>query len=72
LAIIKALVAPGTTLSQLLKYKNIVATGGEAKIVIQAGQVRINKRVETRRGYKLKNGDVVEIGDVSILISIRE
>jgi ribosome-associated protein len=31
--------------------------------LIQAGEVRINSEVETRRGRKLKKGDVVEVGD---------
>jgi ribosome-associated protein len=31
--------------------------------VIQAGEVRVNGEVETRRGRKLEEGDVVEVGD---------
>jgi ribosome-associated protein len=65
-------VTPGTTLSQLLKHKNVAATGGEAKALIQAGRVRVNNQIETRRGYKLKNGDVVKIDDVSILVLVKE
>ena len=51
------------TLGQALKAANIVGTGGEAKIVIQGGEVRVNGEVETRRGRKLEKGDVVEVGD---------
>jgi ribosome-associated protein len=49
------------SLGQALKAANIVGTGGEAKIVIQGGEVRVNGEVETRRGRKLHEGDVVEV-----------
>jgi ribosome-associated protein len=53
----------GTTLGQALKVANIVGSGGEAKVVIQAGVVLVNEEVETRRGRRLRAGDVVEVGD---------
>jgi ribosome-associated protein len=49
------------TLGQALKAANIVGTGGEAKILIQGGEVRVNGQIETRRGRKLHEGDVVEV-----------
>ena len=56
-------VSPGITLGQALKAANVVGTGGEAKVLIQAGEVRVNGEVETRRGRKLRGGDIVEVGD---------
>jgi ribosome-associated protein len=56
-------VSSGTTLGQALKAANFVGSGGEAKVLIQGGEVRVNGEVETRRGRKLKEGDVVEVGD---------
>ena len=53
----------GITLGQALKTANLVGSGGEAKVLIQGGEVRVNGEVETRRGRKLKGGDVVEVGD---------
>jgi ribosome-associated protein len=53
----------GITLGQALKASNLVGSGGEAKILIQDGEVRVNGEVETRRGRKLKAGDVVEMGE---------
>jgi ribosome-associated protein len=53
----------GITLGQALKASNLVGSGGEAKILIQNGEVRVNGEVETRRGRKLRKGDVVEVGD---------
>lgn len=56
-------VPPGITLGQALKAANFVGTGGEAKVLIQYGEVLVNGEVETRRGRKLEPGDVVEVGD---------
>ena len=53
----------GTTLGQALKAANLVGSGGEAKVLIQGGEVLVNGEVETRRGRKLQRGDVVEVGD---------
>ena len=53
----------GITLGQVLKTANLVGSGGEAKVLVQAGEVRVNGEVETRRGRKLREGDVVEVGD---------
>ncbi len=54
---------PGITLGQALKAANVVGTGGEAKVLIQAGEIKVNGGIETRRGRKLRRGDIVEVGD---------
>ncbi len=54
---------PAITLGQALKASDLVGSGGEAKVLIQAGEVLVNGEVETRRGRKLVAGDVVEVGD---------
>ena len=46
-------------LDQFLKWKGLVSTGGQAKLVIQSGDVQLNGVVETRRKKKLKAGDKV-------------
>jgi ribosome-associated protein len=56
-------ISPGMTLGQALKASNLVGSGGEAKVLVQTGEVRVNGEAETRRGRKLKEGDVVEVGD---------
>ncbi len=53
----------GITLGQALKASNLVGSGGEAKVLIQGGEVRVNGEVERRRGRKLERGDVVEVRD---------
>ena len=46
-------------LDQFLKWKNLVSSGGEAKILIKSGSVKVNDVIETRRGRKLIRGDKV-------------
>lgn len=46
-------------LDQFLKFQGVVQTGGQAKMLIQAGEVKVNGTVETRRGRKLVKGDRV-------------
>ncbi len=46
-------------LQDLLKLAAITATGGEAKLLIQDGEVLVNGEVCTMRGKKLRPGDVV-------------
>jgi ribosome-associated protein len=48
-------------LDQFLKWVGAAATGGEAKIMIQSGRVKVNEQKETRRGRKLVTGDQVMI-----------
>lgn len=47
-------------LGQALKVANLVESGVDAKFVIQDGLVKVNGQVETQRGKKLYNKDVVE------------
>ena len=44
-------------LQDLLKLAGVVYTGGEAKVLIQEGQVEVNGEVCTMRGKKLRPGD---------------
>ncbi len=47
-------------LYKILKFEGLVGTGGEAKIVIDEGMVKVNGQVELRRRNKIKSGDVIE------------
>jgi ribosome-associated protein len=49
-------------LDSFLKAANLVGSGGEAKILIAEGQVRVNREIELRRGRKLYPGDCVALG----------
>ena len=62
-------IPPGTTLGRALKAASLVGSGGEAKVLIQAGEVSVNGEVETRRGRRLEEGDVIEVGDERLEIA---
>ncbi len=55
-------------LDQLLKYESIVETGGNAKMLILDGEVKVNGEVCLQRGKKIRVGDVVQLGEESIKV----
>lgn len=55
-------------LGQALKAAGLVDSGVEAKEVIQEGLVLVNGKVDTRRGRKLYEGDVVSFENKTIKI----
>lgn len=50
-------------LDALLKFAGLADTGGEAKILIQNGEVLVNGEVCTMRGKKIRPGDKVAVED---------
>ncbi|QRN85096.1 RNA-binding S4 domain-containing protein [Clostridia bacterium] len=48
-------------LDALLKWANVVVSGGEAKYIISEGLVRVNGEVVTQRKKKLSVGDIVSV-----------
>ena len=46
-------------LQDLLKFANLVSSGGEAKERIQGGEVTVNGEICTMRGKKIRPGDDV-------------
>ena len=57
-------------LQDLLKLANLVGTGGEAKIVIQNGDVSVNGEVCTMRGKKCRAGDTVELEGQTVQVYV--
>ena len=55
-------------LDQFLKLADIDSTGGHAKFLIQEGVVKVNGEVETRRGKKIRPGDLIEVEGNSIMV----
>ena len=55
-------------LNDLLKHLSIVGTGGEAKIIILNGEVKVNGEVELQVRKKLRPQDVVEVYNEKIKI----
>ena len=56
-------------LGQALKAAGLVDSGVEAKIVITEGEVKVNGVVETQRGKKLYDGDIVSFDGTEIKIT---
>ncbi len=56
-------------LDALLKFAGLADTGGEAKILIQEGQVLVNGEVCTMRGKKIRSGDTVSVGGEEVTVA---
>ena len=56
-------------LQDLLKLAALTATGGEAKVLIQEGQVAVNGDVCTQRVKKIRPGDVVAFAGRELTVS---
>ena len=57
-------------LYKILKFEGMVASGGEAKLVIAGGRVLVNGKVETRKRKKIVAGDIIEFGGETIRIEL--
>jgi ribosome-associated protein len=55
-------------LFKILKFEGMVASGGEAKLVIADGLVLVNGKVETRKRRKIVSDDVIEFGGDVFLV----
>lgn len=56
-------------LDALLKFSNLVCSGGEAKIRIAEGDVLVNGEPCTMRGKKLRPGDTVALDGETVRIT---
>ena len=59
-------------LQDAMKFANIVFSGGEAKALIQEGEVTVNGEVCTMRGKKLRPGDKFGFNGQTYLICVHE
>ena len=58
-------------LYKILKFENMVTSGGEAKYVISQGQVVVNGEVETRKRKKIFSGDIIEFKEEKLRIKVK-
>ena len=58
-------------LCKILKFENMVGSGGEAKYVISEGQVLVNGKIETRKRKKIISGDIIEFKNEKIRIQVK-
>ena len=63
---------PIIRLDQFMKVVGLVSTGGQAKLVIQGGEVEVNGFIETRRKKKLKQGDTVTFNGETFVVEFEE
>ena len=56
-------------LYQVLKLCNLVGSGGEAKVLITSGEIKVNQIIETRKKKKLYSGDIVQFKETVIHIN---
>ena len=47
-------------LDAFLKFAAVAETGGDAKLMIQEGEIKVNGEICTQRGKKLRPGDIIE------------
>lgn len=59
-------------LDQFLKMADVVQSGGEAKLLIQGGEVMVNGETETRRKKKLYPGDVVTVDSCEMEVTLED
>lgn len=57
-------------LYKILKFEGMVASGGEAKLVIADGLVQVNGKVETRKRKKIVSDDTIKFDGDIILIQL--
>lgn len=56
-------------LIKLLKVLRISESGGQAKLMVEDGEVKLNGEVETRKRAKLRKGDIIEIFGETVRIT---
>jgi ribosome-associated protein len=55
-------------LYKLLKFIQLAESGGEAKMMVEEGLVKLNGETEYRKRAKVKPGDVVEAEGYQIVV----
>ena len=59
-------------LYKILKFEGLVASGGEAKSLVAAGEVLVNGQIETRKRKKIVSGDTIEFGGELLQVQLQE
>ncbi len=56
------------TLAQFLKIVGLIDTGGQAKYFLLDNKLLLNNELESRRGKKVYQGDIIKIGKEEFII----
>jgi S4 domain protein YaaA len=51
------------TLGQLIKFLNLIGSGGEVKFFLLENEILVNEEPESRRGKKIYPGDTIQINN---------
>ena len=57
-------------LFKILKFEGMASTGGEAKMLIGNGQVKVNGAIEIRKRKQIVADDVIEFGDEKFVVRL--
>lgn len=57
-------------LYKILKFEGMLSSGGEAKLAIEQGLVRVNGSIETRKRKKMLSGDIIEYAGEKIRLKL--
>ncbi len=55
-------------LYKILKFEGLASSGGEAKLLIDQGEVQVNGAVELQRRKKIRSGDRLTLGEAEFQI----
>jgi ribosome-associated protein len=55
-------------LYKLLKITQLAGSGGEAKMMVEEGMVKLNGEIESRKRAKVKPGDTVEVENYKVIV----
>jgi len=59
-------------LYKILKFEGLAASGGEAKLHISGGRVKVNGAIETRKRKKIVAGDVLEYTGEQFVVQLKK
>ena len=57
-------------LYKVLKFEGLANSGSDAKLLIDEGQVTVNGEGETQRRKKIRDGDVIQLGDEILQVTL--
>ena len=63
---------PFIKLDQLVKFEGLAETGAKAKILIELGEFNVNGDLCTKRGKKIKPGDVIDFKNKKFKVVVDE
>ena len=61
---------PAVELYKILKFEGLLASGGQAKAAIDAGLVKVNGEVETRKRRQIHSGDIIEFANEQLQMQL--